>query len=90
MDLELLTAAEFSRLRRCSLRTLDRERATGRGCPYVRLGARVLYRRADIERFIAAHLCDHGAGVDPARKPKTKNSSASRRSADPSLAENTA
>ena len=67
MDLEFLTTAEFSRLRRCSLRTLDRERATGRGCPYVRLGARVLYRRADIERFIAAHLCDHGAGVDPAR-----------------------
>jgi hypothetical protein len=68
MDLEFLTTAEFSRLRRCSLRTLDRERAAGRGCPYVRLGARV-YRRADIERFIAAHLCGYGAGVDPARKP---------------------
>jgi hypothetical protein len=35
-DLELITAAEFARLRRCSLRTLDRERAIGAGCPYVR------------------------------------------------------
>jgi hypothetical protein len=61
-DLELITAAEFARLRRCSLRTLDRERAEGRGCPYVRLGARVLYRRADIERYIEAHVHGHGTG----------------------------
>jgi hypothetical protein len=66
-DLELITAAEFARLRRCSLRTLDRERAIGAGCPYVRLGARVLYRLADVERYIEAHLLGHGAGVDPAR-----------------------
>jgi hypothetical protein len=57
-DLELLTPPEFARLRRCSLRTLDRERAKGSGCRYVRLGRRVLYRRADIESYIAEHL--HG------------------------------
>jgi hypothetical protein len=55
-DPEFLTAAEFARLRRCSLRTLDRERQTGRGCRYVRLGARVLYRRADIERYVADNV----------------------------------
>jgi Helix-turn-helix domain len=55
-DLELITAAEFARLRRCSLRTLDRERATGTGCPYVRLGGRVLYRRADIHRYIEQNV----------------------------------
>lgn len=55
-DTDFLTTAEFARLRRCSLRTLDRERATRRGCPYVKLGARVLYRRADIKRFIEAHI----------------------------------
>jgi hypothetical protein len=55
-DPEFLTPFEFARLRRCSLRTLDRERATGRGCRYVRLGARVLYRRADIERYVAENV----------------------------------
>jgi hypothetical protein len=28
----------------------------------VRLGARVLYRRADIERYIEAHVHGHGTG----------------------------
>jgi hypothetical protein len=65
-DLELITAAEFARLRRCSLRTLDRERATGTGCPYVRLGARVLYRRADIERHIEEHVRGHEISKDAA------------------------
>ncbi len=55
-DPEFITPAEFARLRRCSLRTLDRERATGRGCRYVRLGSRVLYRRADLERYVAENL----------------------------------
>lgn len=62
-DIELLTSSEFARLRRCSLRTLDRERATGGGCPYVRLGARVLYRRSDIERYFEAHVRGHRAGM---------------------------
>jgi hypothetical protein len=63
-ELELLTPPEYARQRRCSLRTLDRERATGTGCPYVRLGARILYRRADIERYIDAHVRDHDVGVE--------------------------
>ena len=48
-DDDLLTTAEY---RRCSPRTVERERETGCGCPFVRLGGRVLYRRADIERYI--------------------------------------
>ena len=52
----LLTATETARLLRCSLRTLDRERSDGCGCPFVRIGARIRYRRADVEDFIAAHL----------------------------------
>jgi Helix-turn-helix domain len=55
-DTELLTPAEYARYRRCSLRTLDRERANGDGCPYVRLGSRILYRRTDIDRYIEAHV----------------------------------
>ena len=48
---ELLTAAETAQILRCSLRTLDRERAVGNGCPFVRLGGRIRYRRSDIDGF---------------------------------------
>ena len=58
-DIKLLTTAEYARLRRCSLRTLDRERATGSGCPYVRLGGRIFYRRSDIERYIETLVRRH-------------------------------
>jgi excisionase family DNA binding protein len=53
---ELLTALETARFLRCSLRTLDRERADGRGCPFVRIGGRIRYRRADVDAFVAAHV----------------------------------
>ena len=53
---ELLTALETARLLRCSLRTLDRERAEGRGCPFVRMGGRIRYRTEDVHAFVKAHL----------------------------------
>jgi len=59
----LLTAGETARLLRCSLRTLDRERADGRGCPFVRIGGRIRYRRADVEAFVAAHVRSHADGA---------------------------
>jgi excisionase family DNA binding protein len=62
---ELLTAVETARLLRCSLRTLDRERAEGRGCPFVRIGGRVRYRKADVEAFVAAHVRGHATGAVP-------------------------
>jgi len=57
----LLTACETARYLRCSLRTLDRERADGRGCPFVRIGGRIRYRRADVEAFVKAHLRGHAS-----------------------------
>jgi hypothetical protein len=51
----LLTQREYARYRRCSVRTIERERAVGTGCPYVRIGARILYRLADVDRFVDAH-----------------------------------
>jgi len=53
---ELLTPRECADCRRCSLRTLDRERAELRGPPYVQIGPRIFYRRKDVDLFIAAHL----------------------------------
>jgi excisionase family DNA binding protein len=57
----LLTARETAQYLRCSLRTLDRERADGRGIPYVRIGGRIRYRRADVEAFVAAHVRGNAA-----------------------------
>jgi hypothetical protein len=54
---ELLTPRECAALRRCSIRTLDRQRADGRGCPYVRIDNRIFYRRQDLDQFIAKHVC---------------------------------
>jgi hypothetical protein len=55
-DSELLTTDEYARVSRRSSRTIERERSTGTGCPYVRLGGRILYRRSDIERHIQKHI----------------------------------
>jgi hypothetical protein len=53
---ELLTPRECADYSRCSIRKLDRERADGRGCPYVRIDGRIFYRRGDVDRFIEQHL----------------------------------
>jgi len=58
-DLDFLTTDEYAEIRRCGRRTIQRERETGRGCRYFQLGARVLYRRADIERYIEEHVRGH-------------------------------
>jgi hypothetical protein len=55
-DSTLLTPKECSAYRRCSLRKLDRERADGRGCPYVRIDGRIFYRREDVDQFIASRV----------------------------------
>jgi hypothetical protein len=65
--------------RRCSVRKLDRERADGRGCPYVRIDGRIFYRRSDLVAFIAAHVRggdfgDAGATADPASRRRPRGS----------------
>jgi hypothetical protein len=62
---KLLTPRETAELRRCSIRKLEHERANGRGPAYVLDGARVLYRRSDIEAFLRANL--RGADAEPRR-----------------------
>jgi hypothetical protein len=66
----LLTTVEYARVSRRSPRTIERERSTGTGCPYVRLGGRILYRRSDIERHIEKNIrsADAAARGRP-RKP---------------------
>jgi hypothetical protein len=51
----LLTEAEAADMRRQSIRTLQAERLRGGGCPFVKLGRSVRYRRSDVLRFIATN-----------------------------------
>jgi hypothetical protein len=53
---ELLTTAEYARERKSSERTIERERTTGTGCKFVKIGRSVRYRRRDILDFIARHV----------------------------------
>ena len=52
----LLTQDEYAALRRCSPRTLERERANGTGCQHVKIGRSVRYRRCDVLDFIERHI----------------------------------
>jgi hypothetical protein len=63
MATELLTPKECAAFRRCSVRKLDRERAEGRGCRYVRIDDRIFYRRSDVNRFIEAHVRGGDVGI---------------------------
>lgn len=53
--LEFLTPRECAQLRRCSLRKLDRERASGIGPAFIRDNGRILYSRADVDQHLLAH-----------------------------------
>ena len=52
---ELLNEKEVQREYGLNARTLQRERSLGTGVPYVKLGRRVLYKRADLDKFIEKH-----------------------------------
>jgi hypothetical protein len=63
----LLTQKEYADMRRCSVRTTERERETGNGCPYVRMGRRIYYRPEDVQQFITAHVRGSDKKSPPAR-----------------------
>src|SRR6476660_7714327 len=52
----LLTEIEAAQLRGQSVRTLQAERLNGSGCPFVKLGRSVRYRRSDVLRFIESRV----------------------------------
>jgi hypothetical protein len=51
----LLTQGEYAKIRRCSERTIERERASGTGCRYIKIGRGVRYKQADVLDFIERH-----------------------------------
>ena len=63
-----LTQEEAARILRLSPRTLERHRLTGTGPRFVKLGRRVLYRRADLDAWAEAHTYFSTSEVDAARE----------------------
>jgi hypothetical protein len=58
---EFLTKKELATELRRNPRTLDRWDALGLGPPRTHVGRQVLYRRASVERWLAAHEQQRGA-----------------------------
>ena len=56
LDDDLWTQRDYAKKRKCSERTVERERSSGTGCPYVKIGRAVRYRRRDILEFIEKHV----------------------------------
>jgi hypothetical protein len=53
---QLLTQNEYAEIRRCSERTVERERVNGAGCQFIKIGRGIRYRRRDILEFIERHV----------------------------------
>src|SRR5271167_3473737 len=51
----LLNPGEYAEIRHCSERTIERERAAGTGCKFIKIGRAVRYRQRDILDFIERH-----------------------------------
>jgi hypothetical protein len=52
----LLTEHEYARITKRSVASIRRDRLLRQGCPYVKLGALVRYRRADVSAYIERNL----------------------------------
>ena len=53
---KLLDSKEVAEITGRSVRSVERDRESGDGCPYVRFGRLIRYRPEDVEKYIAAHL----------------------------------
>ena len=60
-EIVLLTEKEAAQLRHQSVRTLQAERIKGAGCPFVKMGRTVRYRRADVVDFINSRIASSTA-----------------------------
>lgn len=57
----LATPEEVAEFTRTSQSSLAQDRYLGRGIPYIKHGRRVLYRWADVEKYIADNTVNPGA-----------------------------
>jgi hypothetical protein len=65
--LEYLTSRELAELLRIEEQTIRVHRVRGTGPSFVRIGNRVLYRRVDVERWLADRTFQSTAEAEGAR-----------------------
>jgi len=53
---QYMTESETADYIRGSRSTLQKDRLYGRGIPFVKMGRRVLYRRADVDAYLAKNV----------------------------------
>jgi hypothetical protein len=56
-----LLPKEYAEERRTTEETLCRERASGEGPPFYKIGARILYERDELDVYHAKHRCNAAA-----------------------------
>lgn len=66
-DDDLINEIEAAQMRCQSVRTLQMERLRGAGCPYVKLGRSVRYRRGDVLAYIKARIVTSTTEADARR-----------------------
>lgn len=52
----LWTEREAAEYRRCSVSLIQKERITGKGCPFVKMGRSVRYRPEDVRAWVARKI----------------------------------
>jgi Helix-turn-helix domain len=57
----ILTPEEVARVLRCTVASLAQDRFRHQGIPYIKLGRRIRYLRADVTKFLDAN--HHGNGA---------------------------
>lgn len=66
MSAILLNTAEAAEVLRLGVATLHRWRKSGKGPPYIEMGRKVYYRRADLDRWIRNSNASQQTHVDTA------------------------
>lgn len=67
MESEYFDTREAAAAYGLSVSYLNKLRVSGGGCPYAKVGRRVLYRKADFERWVSAHVRLHTSDDDVAQ-----------------------
>jgi len=66
----LMNENEAALLRGQTVHTLRAERIRGDGCPYVKLGRSVRYRRDDVAKFIASRVVKSTTQADAMKRER--------------------
>src|SRR6185436_11239205 len=72
---EFMTVQEYATWSRQSVSKVNKDRVSGSGCPFVRAGKKILYRRSDAEQYLARtyrSTSETGTGWTPEERAKRR------------------